>query len=83
MDKNTIFLQVQKLLLFRDFPRNIKPSSKLKDNLHMDQFDYAVLKAKIFEQYNILFSKEEYLKWNTVNDVVNAIINKLQQVKTG
>ena len=45
MDKSTIFQQVQKILLFRDFPHNIKLSTKLKDNLHMDNFDYAVLKT--------------------------------------
>ena len=83
MDKSTIIQQVQKILLFRDFPHNIKLSTKLKDNLHMDNFDYAVLKTEIFKQYNIIFTSEEYLKWNTVNDIVNAITNKLQQEKTG
>ncbi len=80
MDKSTIFQEVQKLLLFRDFPCNIKLSSKLKDNLHMDDFDYAVLKAEIFEQYNILFTQEEYQKWETVKDVVTAISEKISKL---
>ncbi len=76
MDKDTLFKQVQQLLLFKDYPKNVKISSHLRDNLHMDKFDMAVLRKEIEKKYNISITKTESQKWKTVEDIITAILNK-------
>lgn len=77
MDKDTVFQQVKNLLLFKAYPPQIKLSSYLKDNLYMDNLDYAILRTEILQKYNISFNMDECLKWTTVDDVVRAISDKL------
>ena len=76
MDKDTLFLQVRQLLLFKEYPQKIKPTSSLQEDLHMDKFDMAVLKKGIANKYEVSFTKEEYQKWKTVEDILIAVLSK-------
>lgn len=62
MDKAILFKQIQQILLFKDYPHNITQTSHLRDNLHMDKFDMAVLRKEIEKKNIISQSQKRNLK---------------------
>ena len=55
---------------------NIKPESKIKDDLGADSLDLFELISKIEDELNVIIEEDDYGKLVTVKDIVDYIENK-------
>ncbi|WP_294826413.1 acyl carrier protein [uncultured Gilliamella sp.] len=78
MDKQQIFNQVQSALvqLFELSPDNIKPESKLFEELELDSIDAVDLVVHLQKKIGKKVDPETFKSVRTVQDVVEAV-NKL------
>jgi acyl carrier protein len=55
---------------------NIKPESKIKDDLGADSLDLFELISKIEDELEVTIEEDDYSKLVTVNNIVDYIENK-------
>ncbi len=77
METQKLLEIIQKILLFKKFPEQIKIDSYLENDLGMDEFDKKILVNEINKQFQIMFERTEYQKWQKVQDIIIAIQERL------
>ena len=75
MTKQEIFIQIQQMLanLFEISPSEIKPESKLFEDLELDSIDAIDLIVKLQKSIGKKILPEEFKNVRTVQDVVDVV----------